>query len=286
MRTRRIVLSAISCFAVLGTAGCDRLRAADPTEEELKNQLAIDLPAYWRASDLSLEASQRSGANQFRGRFKADIELTSPTYQPDRRVGDVLIVQQTGNRGEKKTVYGRVEARRERGSWVTELRLDNDPTSTVGLPREFIRAPRVLVAGSREEQEFLREQEAAREEARLAEAAERLAARQRWEDQLVGEWHGSMFTETDSRLIIRRETWGMVGTLYHQGHVETLSVEFLAGSRILLTGTDVRRMDGKRVNYNLDTFDLEMSGDGSILLGAARDRGGANGAVSLRKVTA
>lgn len=286
MRTRRIVLAAVSCAAILSIAGCDRLRAADPTEEELKNQLAIDLPAYWRASDFSLEASQRSTSKQFRGRFKADIELTTPTYQPDRRVGDVLIVQQTGNRGEKKTVYGRVEARRERGSWITELRLDNDPTSTVGVPKEFIRAPRVLVAGSGEEREFLRQQEAAREEARLAEEAGRLAARQQLEDQLVGAWHGSMFTETDSRLIIRREAWGLVGALYHQGYVETLSVEILAGNGILLTGIDVHRADGGRVRYNLDTFDLQMTGDGSTLQGAGRDRGGAAGAVNLRKVTA
>lgn len=280
-KTRTSFLAAAAVFPLLASA-CGR--TAPPDSAQLREQFGVEIPAYWRAGGFTLEASELSGraGDRFRGRFKATISLTTPTYVEDHWDGEVLFVRQVGRVGIRKTVYGRVEGTLAGRGWNTRMLMENDPTRTLGTPRDFFNAPRVIIAGSPEDAAYREAQRRQQEEAARQAQASLRAEQQRLEEMLVGEWHGSAFSEKDSRLVVRREGGGITALLYHQGYIETLRVESLAGNRFLLTGTEVVRIDGGRVNYNLDTFDVQVT-DGT-LTGVARDVGGESGGIAMRKV--
>jgi hypothetical protein len=283
MKTPCALLAAFAAALPLLASGCRPHLPPDATQ--LRDQFGVEIPAYWRAAGFSLEASELAGSHQehFRGRFKATISLTTPTYVEDHRVGEVLFIRQVGRPGLRRTIYGRAEGTLASRGWNTRLSMENDPTRALGTPRDFFNAPRVIIAGSDDDRAFQAEQARELVETARQEEATRLGERQRQEDALIGEWHGSAFTERDARLIVQREGVGLGALFYNQGYLERLRVEVLAGNRILLTGISAVKMDGSRGNYNLDVLDIQLADDG-ILTGLARDSGGTQGGISMRKV--
>lgn len=265
-------------FPCLFAAACGA--PVPPDAGQLRERFGVEIPAYWHASAFHLEASQLRGdrGDRFLGRFRATIALTAPTYVEDHRVGDTIFIRQAGSRGDFKTVYGRADATRAGREWSTRFQMENDPTRSLGQPRDFFTGARVIVVGSKEEQEWEYQQQLAAAQAQVEAEAARLAS-------LVGEWRGTVFGQNDARLVV---SWGnegrLVGYLYNQGYTETMIVAVLPGEPIQLSGADAVNRDGQRGTYNLDTFELQLSPDGS-LVGSGRDTGGATGGFAMRKIT-
>jgi hypothetical protein len=248
-----------------------------PDAGQLRERFGVEIPAYWHASAFHLEASQLRGEGRFLGRFRATIALTAPTYVEDHRVGDTVFIRQAGSRGDFKTVYGRADATRAGRDWSTRFQMENDPTRSLGQPKDFFTGARVIVVGSAEDTEFQDRQRERQEQARREAEEARMAV-------LAGEWHGSTFDQKDVRLVVNRGDGALVAYLYIQGYMETLQVEVLAGDRFLLTGVDVVKLGRGPESYNLDTIEVQPAPDGT-LTGTARDAGGAAGQIAMRKVT-
>lgn len=273
-------------FVAVGLTACSA--PPPPAADTLKNQLAIDLPSYWRAASFAVNAEQapERRTDPYRARFRAEVELVSPTYVEEQRFGDTVIARMTGKAGDRRTLFGRVESRLKSGRWASTLRLENNPVEQGGRPRDFIQARRIIIAGSAEEQRFWAERRRIEEE-RTASArqVEQEMARGMFVDALTGEWQGEVFRERDSRLYITGTADALTATLFHEGYREDLSVQILDGRSVMLTGYSVIRQDGRAATrYQLDTFSLELSADGRMLFGSAWDAGAQSGSVRLTKV--
>jgi hypothetical protein len=272
----------IAVFAVGSLAACKP--PAPPKSDELKAQFSVDLPSYWRTHSFALDAEQApaSPADPYRARFRAEVELLTPMYVEDQRFGDTVIIRMTGKAGDRKTVFGRVEAHRKNRRWNPSLRLENGVAEQPGRPREFFQARRLIIAGTPEERRFWDERQAA--EAKAREEA-RQFQREMALNALAGEWQGEVFGTRDSRLYVVRQGEALTATLFHQRHREELFVEELPDGRVRLTGFAVVRQDGREArNYNLDILDLQLSADGTLLHGTALDQGGQSGTVRLSKI--
>jgi len=266
-------------FPCLFAAACSA--PVPPDAGQLRERFGVEIPAYWHASAFHLEASQLRGdrGDRFLGRFRATIALTAPTYVEDHRVGDTLFIRQAGSRGDFKTVYGRADATRAGREWSTRFQMENDPTRSLGQPRDFFTAARVIVVGSPEDAEFqARQREREAEAQRQAEVAQMAA--------LVGEWRGSVFDLADARLVVSfGEGGNLIAYLYNQGYREVLVVRALPDGRFRLLGIAVAKPNGERGTYYLDTFDVQFAIDGS-LTGSAHDASGASGAISMHRIDA
>lgn len=274
-------LPAAALAAVL-VAACSA--PAPPTADQLKNQFNIDLPAHLRASSFVLDAEQvpASRTEAYRAKFRADVQLVSPVYVEEQRFGDTVIVRMAGKAGDRRTVFGRVEARLKNRHWASTLRLENNPADQPGRPRDLIQARRIIVAGTPEEAQFWSARRAVME--REQESAAQ-AERARFFEQLTGEWQGEVFRRKDSRLYVVGSGEALTATLLHGGYREEMAVQVLDDRRILFTGFAVVRQDGREArNYSLDTFDLEMSYDGQLLHGSAWDASAQSGPVRLVKI--
>lgn len=257
---------------------------AVPTADQLKNQFTIDLPAHWRTSAFVLDAEQApaSRSDAYRARFRAEVQLVSPVYVEEQRFGDTVIVRLSGKAGDRKTVFGRVESRLSQRRWASTLRLDNNPADQPGRPRDFIQARRIIVAGTPEEEQFWSARRSAEQRQQQAAAD---AERARFFDALTGEWQGEVFGRKDSRLYIVGTSEMLSATLLHERHREEMTVQVTDERRVILTGYSVVRQDGREArNYNLDSFDVEMSHDGLLLHGSAWDAGSQSGPVRLVKI--
>lgn len=255
-------LSAFVIAAALGLAACGRTPPV-PSDDQLAEQLATDLPAYWRTSSFAVSGAQQTedgGEPVYRARFRADVELTAPTYREQERIGETVLVRRVGRPGEKRTLEGRVTSQLSGDEWTSKLALDVDPTGELGAPIESFKG-KVVIAGSEDERRF-----------RL--------------DALTGEWYGTVFDEATSTLYVRRAPEGVGATLMHKGYTEELTGQVRDDGSVVLTGFTVTRQDGKPVkNYYLDTFSLQLTRDGDGLYGTARDEGGQSGRVRLRRVS-
>lgn len=281
---KTIRLSALLLVSVVPLlAGCrDHV---PPDAGQLREKFGLELPGYWQASAFHVEAQEVQGhaRDRFRARFRATIELTAPTFVEDHRIGDTLFIRQAGARGLFRQVYGSAAGQLAAGDWATSFRMENDPTQGLGKPRDFFSAPRVIVVGSHEDQEFQARQRQAREQAaREIEAAQR-AAQQSLEDAFVGEWHGTAFDDRNTRLLVTRTGSLLQAFFYQDDYVETLRVEMLAGGRYLLTGVDVAKLHGGKVNWNLDTFEVQVTEEG-VMTGTVQDTRH-SGTLSMLKVT-
>jgi hypothetical protein len=279
MNSRRIALPLLAA-AVLVACG----PKAPPSQSELKSQLSVDLPAYWRASSFTIDGEQAptSADKRYRARFRAELELVAPVYAEEQRFGDTVIVRLTGKAGERRTVYGRVESLAESRRWRSTLRLENDPTKRIGQPRDFLQARRVIVAGSAEEQAFWAERRRLQQQEA---AALQQAERDAYLNAIAGEWQGEFFKRKDARLYIIRSGEILSATLLNDGYREDLSVEMLDGNNLLLTGYSVVRQDGREArNYALDQVYLQYSPESRLLHGSVSDAAGQTGPVRLTKI--
>jgi hypothetical protein len=283
MNTSRFTAVAL-CIAAL--AACSP--PAPPKTDVLKNQFTVDLPSHWRTTAFTVDAEQppATRSDPYRARFRAEVELMTPTYTEEQRFGDTVIVRMTGKAGDRRSVFGRVESHLKSGRWASTLRLENNLAEQAGKPRDFIQGRRVIVAGSAEEQAFW----AARRKVEEEQTSKALQYQQELEramfiDALTGEWQGEMFSRRDSRLYITGDAQALSATLLHEGYRELLTVQILEGRRVGLSGYHVTRQNGRVAeNYNLDSFDLELSLDGTLLHGSASDAGGVSGPVRLHNV--
>jgi hypothetical protein len=283
MKLHRCVAFAL-CAASF--AGCKP--PAPPKTDVLKNQFTVDLPSHWRTSSFVMDAEQppATRSDPYRARFRAEVELLTPIYVEDQRFGDTVIVRMTGKAGERRSVFGRVESRLKNGRWASTLRLENNLADQAGRPRDFIAGRRVIVAGSAEEQAFWSARRRAEEEAATsAMQFQQEMERGMFVDALTGEWQGEVFSRRDSRLYITGDAQTLSATLLHEGTRESMTVRILGGRRVQLTGYVAVRQNGRPAdNYYLDTFELELSADETLLHGAATDEGGQSGPVRLRKI--
>jgi hypothetical protein len=275
-------------FPCLFAAACSA--PVPPNAGQLRERFGVEIPAYWHASAFHLEASQLRGdrGDRFLGRFRATIALTAPTYVEDHRVGDTIFIRQAGSRGDFKTVYGRADATRAGREWSTRFQMENDPTRSLGQPRDFFTGARVIVVGSKEEQEWEYQQQLREAQAQLeAEAqaqAQREAEQAVRENALIGEWRGTAFGERDVRLVVNRADDHLIAFLYIQGYMETLRVQEMAGGGFLLTGIGADKVGRGPDSYNLDMIEAQISAEG-YLSANARDTAGSTGRIAMRKIT-
>jgi hypothetical protein len=280
MRSRYFAFMALTAAGAL--AACRP--PVPPKADELKAQLSVDLPSLWRTSSFVLDAEQApaSPADPYRARFRAEVELLAPIYVEEHRFGDTVIIRMTGKAGDRKTVFGRVESRRNNRRWKSTLQLENNLAEQPGRPRDFFQARRVIIAGTPEERGFWQNRRAV--EAQAQEQA-REFEREMTLNAFAGEWQGEVFGSRDSRLYIVRQGDALSATLLHQRYREELFVEPLPDGRVRLTGYSVVRQDGREArDYNLDIMDLQLSSDGTLLHGTARDQGSQSGAVRLARI--
>ena len=123
----------------------------------------------------------------------------------------------------------------------------------------------------------------AAERVRMASEAES-ANRARAEQAIAGEWVGTFGRRADSRLTISLHGGVVDAVLLNGGWREVLSGGPRQDNTWLLTGTSVIRAGSSDPGpYNLDTIELELSGDGNSLTGKFRDNYGTTGAVTMKK---
>lgn len=158
-------------LALLGTLGATACGDSGPSSKQLRDQLAMELPAYWEASSFSVEAEQNAGNEVepvWMARFRAGLKLKEDTYKQERREGDVIFVSRVASSGEERPVYGKAVSGLRSGAWATSFSLENSPISALGKPLGSFDAPRVIIIGSDEEKAYQKEQterKAARERA-------------------------------------------------------------------------------------------------------------------------
>src|SRR5687767_2893211 len=248
----RPIVRLLALVALLPAAACRDGSRSRPAEDDLRTQLGVEVPAYWRVQGLTISSEQlpERPADPYRARFSNEIELTAPLFVEAERVADTLVLRQTVPARARRTVYGQVTSRREGDRWVSTLQLDNRPVDTLGRPRDFFQAPVVIVAGTPEERSFWnrRRQSGALQpeapadstppvlEAYSAEETEQVLRR-----RLVGVWSGQVFDFAEGRLTIREAQGRLRATLLNDGYREELRVEFLPRSRVRLTGESVVR---------------------------------------------
>ena len=297
VRSRRTV-HLLTLLTLLPVAACRGGSGARPAEDDLRIQLGVEVPAYWRVQGLTISSEQlpERPTDPYRARFSSEIELIAPLFVEAERVADTLVLRQTVPARARRTVYGQVTARREGGRWLSTLQLDNRPVDTLGRPRDFFQAPVVIVAGTPEERSFWnrrRQSGALQPEAPADSAPPVLEAysaeetEQVLRQRLVGVWSGQVFDFAEGRLTIRETQGRLRATLLNDGYREELRVEFLPRSRVRLTGESVVREDGaSAANYSLDIIEVGLAEEGTILQGAARDYAGATGPFRMRRLRA
>ena len=159
------VVSLLLALAVLMAAAAAMADPAAPPVELLRKELQYQLPVMWRATDFSVQdAFEREAGKQevWKARFRAGIETSEPTYVPtDLGVGAITVIRPAYPAGVKRKVNGRVTAERTATGWKLRFNLDNRPTMTAGLPRDYFTG-RVVEEGSDEHLALIEKEHRAR----------------------------------------------------------------------------------------------------------------------------
>ncbi len=132
-----------------------------------------------------------------------------------------------------------------------------------------------------EEQARLAAEQAAEQVRRNEEA--RVADRPRVERGVSGRWSGSFGSQSRARLTIKKDGATFDGVL-HSGDIrETFRGELLADNKLVLSPIRVTRGGRTATNYSPDTVWLELSADGTSLIGSYRDANNRTGSVYLTR---
>ena len=147
------VVSPLLALTVLMATAAAAADPAAPPIELLRKELQYQLPVMWRVTDLTVQdAFEREAGKQgvWKARFRAGIETSEPTYVPtDLGVGAITVIRPAYPAGVKRKVNGRVTAELAAGGWNLRFTLDNRPTMTAGLPRDYFTG-RIVEEGSDE----------------------------------------------------------------------------------------------------------------------------------------
>lgn len=115
---------------------------AAPTDEEVKASLALEFPSYWKPVDFRIRDSsgwtQGAGSTGSAARFKATMELTTPTYLVRGQSAGELLVEEFGVPGDRVTLTGRAQALRGDRGWAVQFFLDDNPTHRFGRTMESL----------------------------------------------------------------------------------------------------------------------------------------------------
>ena len=128
--------------------------ATAPPPDLVRKELQYQLLVMWRVTDFTLiDAFEREVGTRklWKARFSAGIETTQATYVPtDLGVGAITVIRPAYPAGVARKVNGRVTAEAAAvDRWKFKFNLDNRPTMTAGLPRDYF-IGRVVEAGSEE----------------------------------------------------------------------------------------------------------------------------------------
>lgn len=161
-----MVLIAISCSRDVG-----------PSESDIEQRLAVDLPHPWQITSLDVEASENVGTKVepvVKSRFKAKLKLVESTYFVDSNESAAVLLRPVLQAGDERELYGVATSVMKAGAWQTAFDFENDPLRDSGEPRTKFTG-RTVVLGTDEETNYRTEIE----ERQRQQEAEARAGRER-----------------------------------------------------------------------------------------------------------
>ena len=130
-----------------------------PGDSEIEQVIAEELPGYWGLHSNSLTGPVDYGnaiEPDWRWRFETVITPKEPLFMQGGKRDNVVLLQPTLHPGSQETLYGIARATFHAGSWSIEIRHENKPFESRGLPASFFPG-RTVAIGSPEEQTELEE---------------------------------------------------------------------------------------------------------------------------------
>ena len=143
---------ALAAFAYLLFVPATALAQEAPGEAQIRNSLAVELPAWWSIERVEIQAAVNDGDEakpRWRQRFLADAAPAEELYAraPDgEAVGPFQVLIPTRGIADKHRLYGIAHTSQRRGEWTTRLAMEN-AVDGLGLPRSLFDGLTV-VAGS------------------------------------------------------------------------------------------------------------------------------------------
>jgi len=281
MNWHKSVFPTAPIISIVIIAGCSQFA---PKNADIKTSLQGAVPPYLEVTSLSIDNRENLGTRTnpvIQSRFKAALKLKEDTFTSAERLDsvdwerqrDITFINLVEKNGKTLEIYGFAVSQPFMDSWKTELQFDNNPFSELGEPRSYFQGKTVL-RNSPEEEEF------------LAEVKKQIESeKEALEKAIIGEWYGSAFNSSNSRLTIKRENSDLNVILIHEGYREVMKLELLPQNKIVLNGISVTKLDGSRADgYYLDTFELTLNSTGDILKGEAIDKNRSRGYVKMQKV--
>jgi hypothetical protein len=186
MKTR---ISSIMTFAVLlFLNGCSK--DPQPSASEIVQSLDTQLPAFARVSSFSIEAMQNIGTKVdpvWHARFRAKVKVLSDTFAPDGTVSGMTFLRVVKRNGEAIEMFGKSISKLYAGAWRTDFEFEGQPIEALGRPESAFATKRVVIHGTKAEQDYLAGHEAFGRalERQVEEGKKRLAEASKL---LIGTW--------------------------------------------------------------------------------------------------
>ena len=133
------------------TSGCQA--ASGPSQDLLKNRLAIQLPPYFSVRSFRVEVSENVGTKVepvIKHRFSAELEALEDTFSPGERQEGALYIMPVCRKGDRKMVYGVSTSVRKASSWEVHYNLEGNTITGLGAPRASF-SGQTVIKGSPEE---------------------------------------------------------------------------------------------------------------------------------------
>jgi hypothetical protein len=182
----------LSIFLLLQVLSCSS--DSGPSKSELKQSVAVQIPSYFTVEDFDIKASQNTGTKVdpvYESRFMAIFKLNADTYYVLRTEQNVLLVVSQKKINDAVQVFGKTISTLNSGRWQTIVKFDGDPLNSIGKPLIMFSAPRVIIQGSKEEQQYRIELQRAAEETKKAQVQkeqQRIQSYQQASQIIVGKW--------------------------------------------------------------------------------------------------
>jgi hypothetical protein len=187
--TFKTIFSIILLFLI---SGCSS--DPGPSKSDLRQSVSVQTPSYLVVEDFEVKASQNTGTKTdpvYESRFSASLRQIADTYYSSRIEPNALIIAAQKKKNDSVQVFGKTTSILNAGKWKTIVSFDGDPLNSIGKPIIMFSAPRVIIQGSKEEQQYRMELQRSAEEAKKAQEQReqmRIQSFQQASQILVGKW--------------------------------------------------------------------------------------------------
>jgi len=188
-RLRKLVMVA----ALIISAPLSAYGQEAPSEAQLAESLAFEIPAIWSVETLTIQAAQNLGTivdPDIRMRIRATARLQQPTFGFAAQIDNVTVLAPLLPEDHTIDVFGFASARLYRGEWEIQFDFQGDPFHGSGAPRSSF-SGRTVLQDSDEHRSVIEEAEAHRRAALEAQRAAIARDGEHWRTLLGrGEFRG------------------------------------------------------------------------------------------------